>query len=180
MLTEQPFDTGTVTLNVAAGPANGAPLVLLHGGSGRWQGWEPIVPDLIARWQIFAPDLRGQGKSGHVPGRYALRDYADDITALLRERVREPAVLFGHSLGGIIALMVAAQCPALVRAVAVGDSPLTAATWHTVLEHDRAGIQLWRDLSGGRRSYEEIIAALKDAPVISAPDKPRATRMREV
>lgn len=180
MLTEHPFDTGTVTLNVAEGPAGGPPLVLLHGGSGRWQGWEPIIPDLMPAWQLFAPDLRGHGQSSHEPGRYTLHDYAGDILALLRQRVREPAVIFGHSLGGVVALMVAAREPALVRAVLVGDSPLTAATWQALLEHDRAGLESWRDLSGGRYSYEEIVETLKDAPVISSPDKPQTTCMREV
>jgi pimeloyl-ACP methyl ester carboxylesterase len=180
MLTEHPFDTGSVTLNVAEGPANGPPLVLLHGGSGRWQSWEAIVPELMSRWQLFAPDLRGHGQSGRAPGRYTLRDYAGDILALLRERVREPTVIFGHSLGGIIALMVAAQEPALVRAVLVGDSPLTATTWQALLEHDHAGLEAWRDLSGGRHAHEEIIEALKNAPAFSTPDKPHKARMREV
>jgi pimeloyl-ACP methyl ester carboxylesterase len=89
-------------------------------------------------------------------------------------------VLFGHSLGGIVALMVAAQSPEYVRAVVVGDSPLTAATWHTLLEHDRAGLKRWRDLSGGQRSVAEIVEALKNAPVVSSPDKPQAARMRDV
>ncbi len=162
MLTERPFETGTITLNVAEGPASGPPIVLIHGGSGRWQGWESIVPDLLPNWQIFAPDLRGHGRSGHAPGRYALNDYVGDILALLRQRVREPAVIFGHSLGGIVALMVAAQEPALVRAVVVGDSPLTAATWGALLEHDRAGLEVWRDLSVGRHTHEEIIEALEE------------------
>jgi pimeloyl-ACP methyl ester carboxylesterase len=79
MLTEHSFDAGTVALNIAEGPDNGPPLVLLHGGSGRWQAWDPIIPDLIARWQLFAPDLRGHARSGRVTGRYAIRDYAGDI-----------------------------------------------------------------------------------------------------
>src|SRR5262249_13855683 len=111
---------------------------------------------------------------------YALRDYAGDIVALLRERVREPAVLFGHSLGGIVALMVAAQIPEHVRAVVVGDSPLTAATWGALLKHARGGLQRWRDLSGGRHSVQQIVEALKDVPVLSSPDKPQAARMRDV
>ncbi|MDQ2995682.1 MAG: alpha/beta hydrolase [Chloroflexota bacterium] len=180
MLNEQPFNTGTVTLNIAEGSAIGPPLVLLHGGSARWQGWDPIIPELVASWQLFALDLRGHGKSGRVPWGYRLQDYADDVAALLRERIREPAVLFGHSLGGIIALLVAAQQPAYVRGVVVGDSPLTSATWQTLLLHDRIGLATWRDLSGGQRSLDQIVATLKDTPVLSAPDKPATVRMRDV
>jgi pimeloyl-ACP methyl ester carboxylesterase len=180
MLQERPFDTGAITLNVAEGPASGPPLVLLHGGSGRWQAADPLIPALIGSWQLFAPDLRGHGKSGRAPWGYRVQDYAGDIAALLRERARKPAVLFGHSLGGIVALMVAAQHPDLVRAVIDGDSPLTSASWRAVLLRDSDGLRLWRDLSGGRRSFDEIVAALKNAPPVGAPGSPQTSRMRDV
>jgi pimeloyl-ACP methyl ester carboxylesterase len=53
-------------------------------------------------------------------------DYAEDTNAFLWQQVSEPAVIFGHSLGGMVALLVAAQCPEKIHAVVVGDSPLTA------------------------------------------------------
>jgi pimeloyl-ACP methyl ester carboxylesterase len=81
---EHAFDTGTVTINYAKGPPSGPPLVLLHGGSGRWQNYEGIIPDLAARFHLYAPDFRGHGKSGRVPGRYQLEDYANDTIAFLR------------------------------------------------------------------------------------------------
>jgi pimeloyl-ACP methyl ester carboxylesterase len=168
-----------IVLNIAEGPASGPPLVLLHGGSARWQAAEPLVPALVDRWQLFAPDLRGHGKSGRAAWSYRVQDYADDIVALLRERVGKPAVLFGHSLGGIIALMVAAQNSELVRAVIVGDSPLTSASWQEVLLRDRDGLRRWRGLSGGQCSVDEIVESLRDAPVISARGIP-ATRMRDL
>ncbi len=180
MLQERSFDTGSITLNLAEGPASGPPLVLLHGGSGRWQAAEPLIPALVGSWQLFAPDLRGHGKSGRAAWGYHVQDYAGDIVALLREREREPAVLFGHSLGGIIALMVAAQHPELVRAVIVGDSPLTSASWQAVLLRDREGLRMWRDLSGGQQPFEKIVEALKNAPLVSTPGTPTTARMRDV
>ena len=180
MLTERSFDAGAVTLNVAEGPAAGPPLALLHGGSGRWQACEPLASSLADRWHVLAPDLRGHGKSGRVPWRYCVQDYADDIAALLRDRARQPAILFGHSLGGIVALMVAAQHPGRVRAVIVGDSPLTSATWHALLLRDRDGLKAWRALSGGQTSFEQIVEALKNAPVVSLPHQPTTARMRDV
>src|SRR5262245_15306844 len=180
MLTERSFDAGAVTLNVAEGPAAGPPLLLLHGGSARWQAWEPLIPDLADRWQLLAPDLRGHGKSGRVPRHYSVQDYADDIAALLQDRASEPAILFGHSLGGIVALMVAAQHPDRVRAVVVGDSPLTSATWQALLLRDRNGLKTWRALSGGQAPFEDIVEALKNAPVVSSPHQPATARMRDV
>src|SRR2546430_2176791 len=109
-MSQAKFDTGQVTLNYAEGPGAGPALVLLHGGSARWQYFDGILPELTERWHVFAPDLRGHGLSGRAAGRYALRDYADDIGAFL-QHVSGPASLFGHSLGGMIALMTADQAP---------------------------------------------------------------------
>src|ERR1700691_217022 len=69
-LVERTFDTDEVRLNYAEGPANGPPLVLIHGLGRRWQVFLPIIPALSLRWHIFAPDLRGHGKSSHVARGY--------------------------------------------------------------------------------------------------------------
>lgn len=176
-LQEHIFDAGSVNLNYAAGPPNGPPLVLLHGGSARWQGLRPIIFDLAARWHVYAPDLRGHGKSGRTPGRYTLQDYTDDVIAFLNH-LSEPACVFGHSLGGGIALLVAAQNPNGVRAVAVGDAPLTRETWHTAVAPTYDRIAAWRDLAGGQRPLSEVIEALKDAPT-EMPGRDAPLPMRE-
>ena len=99
-LQEHQLDTGAVIMNYAKGPPSGPPLVLLHGGSGRWQNYMHIVPDLAALFHLYAPDFRGHGKSGRVPGRYRFQDYANDTITFLRQCVAEPACLLGHSLEG--------------------------------------------------------------------------------
>ena len=110
---------------------------------------------------------------------FCFQDYADDTIAFLRHCVAEPAHLFGCSLGGEIALMVAAQCPECVRAVAVGDSPLTRE--HDIFgPHDphRARVAAWRDMAGGRLSIDQLIEALKDAPT-EIPGQAEPVTMRE-
>ncbi len=156
------FDTGAVTIHYAEGPASGPPLVLLHGGSGRWQGFASIMPDLAADWHLFAPDFRGHGKSGRASGAYCLQDYADDTIAFLRQQIPEPAIIFGHSLGEMVALLTAAHCPDRIRAVVVGDAPLTAECWLTHLRHTRDNLVAWRDLAGGAHTLEEINDAVGD------------------
>ena len=178
-ITEHSFDTGVVTINYAEGPACGSPLVFLHGGSGRWQSYEGSLPDLAARYHLYAPDFRGHGKSGRVPGRYRLQDFAEDTIAFLRECVTEPAYLFGHSMGGQVALLVAGQIPDYVRAVAVGDSPLTRrADTSTRSDDELAREAAWRDLAGGRLSIDEIAEALKDTPT-EMPGRDELVTMRE-
>jgi pimeloyl-ACP methyl ester carboxylesterase len=121
-LVEHIFDTGEVELNYAEGPAHGPPLVLLHGLGRRWQVFLPVIPALSLRWHIFAPDLRGHGKSFHVARGYHGPQYSEDVSRLLRERVAAPAVVFGHSLGAMVAMWVAAHHPELVRALILGDN----------------------------------------------------------
>jgi pimeloyl-ACP methyl ester carboxylesterase len=153
---EHTFNTGEVTIHYVEGPAAGPPLVLLHGGSLRWQSFEPIMPDLAEDWHLYAPDFRGHGKSGRVPAAYRLQDYANDTSAFLQQQVAEMAVIFGHSLGGMVALLVAAQIPERIRAVIVGDTPLTAEDWLAHLKRTRDDLVVWRDLAGGTHSVEEI------------------------
>jgi pimeloyl-ACP methyl ester carboxylesterase len=158
---ERRFHTGTVELNYGEGPPNGSPFVILHGGSTSWRGADALIDLLVDRWHVYAPDFRGHGLSGHVPGRYHLRDYADDTIAFLAGAVRQPAVVYGHSLGGEVAIMVAATRPDLVRAVIHGDVPFSKEN-HPNPTH-RTMVELWHRLAG--RPVAEIEAALREMPV---------------
>ena len=175
---EHTFDTGTVIINYAEILSFGVPLVLLPGGNARWQAFGSILTEL-ADWHIYAPDFRGHGKSGWVPNGYRLQDYTGDIIALLREKVQTPAYLFGHSLGGIVALMVASQYPAGVRAVVVGDAPLSRETWREALMPGLDRLAAWRDLCGGQKSISQIVELLKDSPV-ETPGRSKSVAMRVV
>jgi pimeloyl-ACP methyl ester carboxylesterase len=126
MLTERSFETGTVSINYAEGPRSGPPLVLLHGVTSRWQRFLTLVPVLAQRWHVVAADLRGHGRSGRVPGRYGVMEYAHDVIALLRHLSDEPAVVLGHSLGAMVGIGVAAEAPSAVRALVLEDPPLGA------------------------------------------------------
>ena len=126
---EKTFDSGVVRINYAEICSLGTPLVLLHGGANRWQSFRNMLPDLAANWHLYAPDFRGHGKSTWVPGTYRLQDYADDTIAFLQGCLEQPTYVFGHSLGGMVALLAAAQYPEGVRAVAVGDAPLSSQFW---------------------------------------------------
>ncbi len=165
MLTEKYLDLAHIRVNYAEGPPSGARLVLLYGGSSRWQSFNAIIPELMSRWHLFAVDLRGHGKSGRVPKRYRLQDYADDIAHFIAASTKQPAILFGHSLGGIISIMVAAQNQTHIRAIVVGDSPLTKNSWFDILKDSGQQIAVWRDLAGGRYPIATIIDKLKGLPI---------------
>ncbi len=121
MLEEKTFDTGTAAIHYVECASSGLPLVMLHGIGQRWQTFLSVLPAFALRYHTFALDLRGHGKSARVPGRYRIEDYAADVIDLLREQVSAPAVLAGLSLGGNIAIQVAASAPALVHAVVLEE-----------------------------------------------------------
>jgi len=125
MLDEKRFDAGAAAINYAEGPANGPPLVLFSGFTGRWQFWLPVIPALAENWHLYAPDYRGHGRSGRTPGHYRAVDYFDDMLAFLEQVIPAPAVLLGHSMGGAVALGLAQEMPARVRGLIVGDVNLT-------------------------------------------------------
>lgn len=123
MLTEKTFDTGAVKLNYAEGPPSGPPLLLLHGISVNWRVFSLFLPFLLPRWQIFALDSRGHGKSGRANA-YTLGDHAADTLSFLESVVNQPAAIIGMSQGGMVGILVAARQPQQVRGLVVGDSVL--------------------------------------------------------
>ncbi len=149
MLSERRFDTGTVELNYGEGPPNGPPFVILHGGAGSWHYADDLIALLVARWHVYAPDFRGHGLSGRVPGRYNLRDYAADTAAFLAGVVREPAVVYGHSLGGEVAIMAAAMQPGLFRAVIHGDVAFSTDDHAQLARRRSSTCSTWRKTSSG-------------------------------
>ena len=158
MFIERQFDTGAAILNYAEGEGGRPPLVLLHGMSLWWKYFLPVLPHFAIRWHTYALDLRGHGKSSHVPQGYEWPAIADDCRIFLEQQVREPAVLLGHSLGGMAAIQVAATCPELVRALVLEDPPLCSYR-RRGRGADRNFVQ-FRDLAASDLSIGAITAEL--------------------
>ena len=157
-ITEHEFDAGEVRLNYAEGPPNGPPLVLLHGLGRRWHVFLPIIPALSMRWHIFAPDFRGHGKSARVPRGYHGTAICRRHRPILRERVPALPIIFGHSLGGMIAMWIAVHHPELVRALILGDNMIVAQRIPTPMYV--ALFSGLRDLARKGGSVEEIAAGI--------------------
>jgi pimeloyl-ACP methyl ester carboxylesterase len=124
MLTEKRFDAGEISINHAEGPASGPPLLLLHGGTLRWQTFEYLIPRLIQSHHVFACDFRGHGKSGWATTGYRVVDYVGDTTAFVAHHFDQPTILLGYSLGAFVTMGVAAQSPHLAKAAILLDPPL--------------------------------------------------------
>ena len=123
MLNEQLFHHDGLSLNFATGPRSGPALVFFHGVTRRWQSFVPLIPTLSTRWHIHALDHRGHGGSSRPKFGYLVRDYVRDAVAFVQEQVPGPAVLYGHSLGAMVAAGVAAELPRQVQGVVLEDPP---------------------------------------------------------
>ena len=115
----------SVSIHYAEGPATGRPLVLLHGLSRDWRSFLPVLPNLASRFHVFALDLRGHGGSGRASGGYRISQFADDVDEFMRQRLAEGAVVFGHSLGAMVGLSLAARSSSKISALIVGDSMIS-------------------------------------------------------
>jgi pimeloyl-ACP methyl ester carboxylesterase len=104
------------------------PVVLMHGLSTSRETWARLTGQLRGRYRLVAFDDRGHGESTHAAGTYVLPNYTADAVAVLEQVVGRPAVLIGHSLGGVIAANVAQSRPDLVRGVILEDPPLFVAS----------------------------------------------------
>jgi pimeloyl-ACP methyl ester carboxylesterase len=125
MLTEKPFDTDELAINLAEGETAGPPLVLLHGSTGDWHAFDEFIPTLEPGWHRFACDLRGHGKTGRATSGYLYESFVSDTVAFIERQVGKPVVLAGYSLGASTALGVAARLPGLVRALVLFDPALS-------------------------------------------------------
>lgn len=81
---------------------------------------------LQSDFSILRYDRRGYGKSGDHKGPFSVADQADDLSHLLDGR---PAVLFGHSYGGNVALATAERLGSQIRGVSTYETPLSWMTW---------------------------------------------------
>jgi pimeloyl-ACP methyl ester carboxylesterase len=160
LLTEKTFSIHGVSINFAEGPHSGAPLMLLHGLTGSWQSFLSVIPSLAFRYHLYALDFRGHGRSERVPGGYQIENYAQDTIAFLSNQIAEPAVLLGHSLGGLVAIQVAADAGASVRALVLEDPPLFNHRGARMHPQPYDLFTAWRNLAQTEYSMETWLPAL--------------------
>ena len=89
----------------------GKPLLLLHGFMMSSEMFHPLMARLSQEYFVIAPDLRGFGKSKHLPGPYTIRQQAQDVSVLLNHLGIERTHLFGFSKGGLVAQTLALEQP---------------------------------------------------------------------
>ena len=137
------------------------PILLIHASLYRSEDWENIFPRLATRYRVVSYDLRGHGRSERASS-YELRAFADDALRILREVVKAPAVVIGHSLGAVTALVAAAEAPELVRGLVLEDPPLRyGVPW------ERERYQGLREALDAREDPKAFLKAVEKRPLPS-------------
>ncbi|HEY8684770.1 MAG TPA: alpha/beta hydrolase [Chloroflexota bacterium] len=104
----------------------GSPVLLLHGLTDAGTTWLEVAATLAGAHDVIVLDQRGHGKSSAPHARYAIADFVADAAAVISALDIAPAAVVGHSLGGLIALYLAAAHPYLVSRLVMEDPPLPA------------------------------------------------------
>ena len=118
-----PVFSGRVML-YRAGKRGAEPVILIHGlSSAGARDWAKVIPELAASYEVWALDLPGFGASDKGNHLYSPSNYVRVLDAVFAERVKRPANIVAHSMGGVIALAYAAAYPDRVRRLVVADVP---------------------------------------------------------
>ena len=124
-ITIREIDTPRLCQNVYfSGPEEGIPVVFVHGNCASALHWEETMASLPAGFRGIAPDLRGYGWTEPKPidGTRGLRDFADDIEALVVTLGLTRFHLVGHSMGGGISMQYAIDHPERLISLTLADT----------------------------------------------------------
>jgi pimeloyl-ACP methyl ester carboxylesterase len=147
---------------------NGSPLVCLHGFMDTWRTWELVLPLLERSHDVLAPTLPGHAGGPALEGDPSVAFLTDAVEAAMDESGFATAHVVGNSLGGFVALQLAARGRA-ESVVALAP----AGGW-------AEGDDSWKKLLAYQRSMQELVrsvAAHLDAIVASSTGRRRATLM---
>lgn len=100
----------------------GPPALLLHGLAGHAGEWSETAGWLTQSHRVLALDQRGHGRSERTPDDVSPAARIADVAFVLEQLDIGPAMLMGQSLGGHLAILVAARHPALAQALVVAEA----------------------------------------------------------
>lgn len=105
------------------GQESAPPLVLLHALGENSTDWAEVMPALARGRRVYALDLRGHGRSDW-PGEYSLELMRADVLRFLDVLGLGTVDLIGHSMGGVVAYLLAQERPGRVSRLVLEDVPV--------------------------------------------------------
>ena len=88
---------------------DGTPMVLVHGFTDTWRGWELVLPALERNHDVLAPTLAGHAGGPALHGEVSEDAIADALERAMDEAGFETAHIVGNSLGGHLSLVLASS-----------------------------------------------------------------------
>jgi 3-oxoadipate enol-lactonase/4-carboxymuconolactone decarboxylase len=147
------------------GPAHAPPVLLLHSLGTTLHMWDPQAAALTRRYRVIRMDMRGHGLTEAPDGPYSMAMLAQDALALLDALGVERAHVGGVSIGGRIALQMAAMAPRRVLSLMPCDTALEfggAAGWQERIDMVTAGgVRAVADMTMGRWVLDQSLASSK-------------------
>jgi pimeloyl-ACP methyl ester carboxylesterase len=113
-----------VVLAYAEAGRGDPPVLLIHGGMNDCSYFAPQLKHFRRHQRTIAVDLRGHGQSDKPRQDYTIRGFGDDVAWLCSEIGLSAPVIVGHSMGGLVALDIAARFAGLPAAIVILDSPI--------------------------------------------------------
>jgi pimeloyl-ACP methyl ester carboxylesterase len=105
----------------------GEPMLLIHGLGAHRGTWDDVLPRLASEYRVYRVDLKGFGRSPKPrDDAYSVVDQAACVRELVAELGLDRLILVGHSLGGAVSLVLAAEKPALVSRLVLLGAPAYA------------------------------------------------------
>ncbi len=151
-------------------------LLLLHGLMANGLCWTDIARALENEYDVIMPDFRGHGKSSVPDFGYRYEDHAKDIAGLVHNLGIDRPILIGHSMGGLVAAMVASLYPASIRGLILADPAFLSSKQQREVRDGDVADQHRRQL---HQPLEEIVKDLQTRrPNRSLPMVERIARAR--
>ncbi len=136
----------------------GTPLVLVHGLGARGEDWSKLIPDLAkAGFHVYAPDLPGYGRSALPDASYSISYEEAAVVGFMQAMGLARADVAGWSMGGWVAMKLAADHPTLVDRLVLYDS----AGVYFPLDYEPSSLFTPTDVAG----LETLLARLTPRPV---------------
>lgn len=167
-------------------PGSDQRLLMLHGVGRAGRTFSSLACLLPAQFSVATLDFRGHGNSEHADGRYRICDYLQDALAAI-DAEHGSVVLYGHSLGALVATAAAAARPSKVSAVILEDPP-SPAFWQsladTMYQPTFEAMQRWagrKDLSVRQLAENfgrEVVKSWPDGRVMRISDVRDAVSLR--
>jgi pimeloyl-ACP methyl ester carboxylesterase len=155
--------TDRLSMNVLSVRESGEPVLFVHGNVSSSLFWQPTMLALPSSYRPLAVDLRGFGDTEPLPvdATRGVRDYADDVAALLDTLDLASVHLVGWSMGGGVVMQLLADRPTVARTVTL-VAPVSPYGYGGT--RDAAGTPVGPDgaCSGGGGGNPDFIAALRD------------------